>query len=363
MMNNKNKGFTLLELLIAVGFVSVASVSTYNIASFANDVMIIRNETKNLSEFIKDIENTTNTNAFNDEAIQTFREYKSNLELSSITTKSGKLLLNYSNVKTRVCVDFVSKMISANKNITALINGKEITKNDLNEISNSCFNNQNELSIVVNKSSGYTIETITASVNVKLPNTNNDDFIVPEAQIPLSIPQVASFVPPTTTPIVYGLTGVSPVYPVVPPSGGAIAVTPGTSPGTAISPPKWTPPAFTPAPPATAAPVDDIDQNPLPPVPPPPPATGVQIVQGGTLNICKKYLNGSITVGSFTWLGNSMYANAKLYTIDEYYAKYKTFGTFNNGLKTFYDAGLNSILNPDPRPLHNPPEAQQTMFQ
>ena len=79
MNNKKNKGFTLLELLIAVGFVSVASVSTYSIASFANDMMVIRNETKDLSEFIKDIENTTSTTAFNDEAINTFRKYKSNL--------------------------------------------------------------------------------------------------------------------------------------------------------------------------------------------------------------------------------------------------------------------------------------------
>lgn len=346
---NKNKGFTLVEILIAVGLVSIASVSTYHIANYANDFRTIKSEVSDLSEFIKSIENTTNTTVFNDEAIQTFQQYKSNLELASITSKNGNLLLNYSNVKTRVCVDFVSKMISANKNISAIINGKDIKKNDLNEISNSCFSNTNELSIVVNKSQSYTINTITASVNTPPPSPV--DVVIPEIPIPIPVPTVPAFTPSTAIPVVYGITGVAPVYPVVPPSGGPITTTPGTAGGTPIKPPVWTPPAFTPAPPATVAPVDDIDQNPLPPVPPPPPpsAAGITIVAGNTLNICKKYNNGLLTIGGFTWYGNAMYATDKLYTIQEYYSKYGSFGVSAGGLKTLYDEAVSSLSNPKPQ--------------
>lgn len=349
MNKNKNKGFTLVELLLGVGFLSIASVSTYSIATYANDFRTIKSEVSDLSEFIKGIENTTNTTVFNDEAIQTFQKFKSNLELSSITSKNGNLLLNYSNVKTRVCVDFVSKMISANKNITAIINGKAIGKNDLNEISNSCFSNTNELSIVVNKSQSYTINTITASVNT--PPPPHVDVVIPEVPIPIPIQKIEAFTPSTANPIIYSITGVAPVYPVVPPTGGPIAITPGTAGGTPIKPPVWTPPPFTPAPPATVAPVDDIDQNPLPPVPPPPPpsATGITIVAGNTLNICKKYNNGLLTIGGFTWYGNAMYATDKLYTIQEYYSKYGSFGKSAGGLKTLYDEAVSSLSNPKPQ--------------
>ena len=350
-MNNKNKGFTLIELLLGVGFLSVASVSIYSIATYANDFRTIKSEVSDLSEFIKGIENTTNTTVFNDEAIQTFQQYKSNLELASITSKNGNLLLNYSNVKSRICVDFVSKMISANNNITAIINGKDISKNDLNEISNSCFNNQNELSIVVNKSQSYTIDTITASVNT--PPPAHVDVVIPEVPIPIPVPQVAAFTPSTAIPITYSITGVAPVYPVVAPSGGPIAITPGTAGGTPVTPPQWTPPLFTPAPPATAAPPDDIDQNPLPPPPPPPaptpPATGISIVKGNTLNVCKRYVNGSVSVGTFRWMGNKLYGNEQLYTPNEYYAKFGSFGEFwSSGAssKQSYDEAIGFILKP-----------------
>lgn len=351
MNKNKNKGFTLVELLIGVGLVSIASVSTYSIATYANDIRTTKSEVSDLSEFIKGIENTTNTTVFNDEAIQTFQQYKSNLELASITSKNGNLLLNYSNVKARICVDFVSKMISANKNISAVINGKDISNNDLNEISNSCFSNTNEISIVVNKSQSYTINTITASVNT--PPPPHVDVAIPEIPIPIPVPTVPAFTPSTAIPITYSITGVAPVYPVVAPSGGPIAITPGTAGGTPVTPPQWTPPLFTPAPPATAAPPDDIDQNPLPPPPPPPaptpPATGISIVKGNTLNVCKRYNGNSVTVGTFRWMGNKLYGNEQLYTPNEYYAKFGSFGEFWNGgasSKQNYDEAVGFILKP-----------------
>lgn len=346
MNKNKNKGFTLIELLIGVSFVSIASVSTYHIASYANDFRTIKSEVSDLSEFIKSIENTTNTTVFNDEAIQTFQKFKSNLELSSITSKNGNLLLNYSNAKTRICVDFVSKMISAKKNIFAIINGKDISKNDLNEISNSCFSNQNELSIVVNKSQSYTINTITASVNPPPPAHN--DVVIPEIPVPIPVPTVPAFTPSTAQPITYGITGIAPVYPVVAPSGGPIAITPGTTTGT-VKPPIWTPPPFNPAGPATPRPADDIDQNPLPPPPPPAPPAGISIVKGNTLNVCKRYVNGSVSVGTFRWMGNKLYGNEQLYTPNEYYAKYGNFGEFwSSGAssKQNYDEAIGFILKP-----------------
>ena len=239
-------------------------------------------------------------------------------------------------------------MISAYKNITAVINGKDISKNDLTEISNSCFSNTNEISIVVNKSQSYTINTITASVNT--PPPPHVDVVIPEIPIPVAIPKIEAFTPSTANPIVYSITGVAPVYPVVPPSGGPITTTPGTG-GTLITPPVWTPPPFTPAGPAIPRPADDIDQNPLPPVPPPPapPATGISIVKGNTLNVCKRYNGNLVTVGTFRWMGNKMYSNEQLYTPNEYYARYGSFGEFWTGgasLKNAYDEAISFLSNP-----------------
>jgi hypothetical protein len=135
---------------------------------------------------------------------------------------------------------------------------------------------------------------------------------------------------------------------VVPPTGGPITTTPGTGTGT-VKPPIWTPPAFTPAGPATPRPADDIDQNPLPPTPPATPPAGIQIVKGGTLNICKKYNGTQLTIGGFRWYGEAMYNSSKLYTINEYYAKYGNFGSFSNGLNTLYDEAVKSLLNPNPQ--------------
>lgn len=358
-MNNKNKGFTLIELLLGVGFLSVASVSTYSIATYANDFRTIKSEVSDLSEFIKGIENTTNTTVFNDEAIQTFQQYKSNLELASITSKNGNLLLNYSNVKSRICVDFVSKMISANKNISAVINGKAIGKNDLNEISSSCFSNTNELSIVVNKSQGFTINTITASVNT--PPPPHVDVVIPEVPIPIPVPQVAAFTPSTANPVVYGITGVAPVYPVVPPAGGPMTTTPGTAGGTPIKPPVWTPPAFTPAGPATPAPPDDIDQNPLPPVPPPPQPTGITIVKGETLNICRP-MDNKANGGTFYWYGNMFYTldpdykypkiKSYTYNLIDYFNNFGNFGAYagqdTSPQKMFYNNVVSLLPSKNP---------------
>lgn len=335
---NNNKGFTLVELLVSVGFLSVASVSTYNIASYANDFRVIRNEVNDLSQFVKDIENTTNTTDFNDETISTLRQYKSNLELSSITTKKGNLLLNYSNVKARICIDFVNKMITGNKNITAVINGKDIGKNDLAEISNSCLN-QNELSIVLNKTSSYTIETITASVNP--PPPAHIDVVIPETpeSLQAKAPTVPAFIPSTAIPVVYSITGTAPVYPVITPPEGVITVTGGTTIGT-VKPPVWTAPVFTPAGNPGGWGVDEIDQNPLPPTPPPAPTpapAGLQIVQGNTLNICRPLAG----MGTFYWLGNM---KAGIYKPVDYVNSFRTFGTsYNAQTKAFYDTFVSAL--------------------
>lgn len=336
MNNNKNKGFTLIELLVAVGFISVASVSTYNIANYANDFRIISNETNELTDYIKDIQRTTLTTAFTDETLKTIRSFKSELNLKSITAKNGNLLFNYGDVKTRICVDFVNKIITSNINVDAIINTKKVSRNNLIDISNSCFSDKNDVSIVLNKSFGYTIDTIVASVNPPQPNNNTDVINFPNGEFSI-VPVVPAFVPSTANPLVYGIDGTAPIYPNIPTATAGGSVVLGSDYALTNPLPAFVPPVLPPAPPATPAPADDIDQNPLPPPPPPNPAQGVNVVKGDTLNICK---NAGL---SFNWYGNSLYGNATLYTPIQYFEKYGNWGEFTG--HAVYQAYYNNVLN------------------
>lgn len=274
-MNNKYhiKGFTLIELLISTGILSVAAFSIYGIANIAYDWRKSSKEVVSINFAIKEMENASiSTGKYQNISLSSLpTHFVSALNLQSVQNTSDiQLSFNYSDISERVCNDFVSKILSSSKNFGAIING-QVTSNNLADIATQCEKTQgkNEVNILFNKEKdAFNITTITASVNVPPPPPT--DVVIPAIPTPAILPTVPAFIPPTTTPITYGITGAAPIYPVVAPSGGPISVTPGTG-SSNVTPPNWTPPGYTPAPPATGTPVDDIDQDVLPPPPPPPP--------------------------------------------------------------------------------------------
>lgn len=334
----KHAGFTLVELLIATGLIAVASMGIYVAAVVATDWRLASTEVKSLSSAIQDIENSSNVGmGFDGISLTNLSSrtngFKPGLNLVSVSSPVlDRLVFSYSDVNSRVCVNFVEKMLKSSTNISAKVNGNSV--NGLSEVGVACNDNVNNVEIALNKSIGsFAVNTITASFNAPPPPAI--DVIVPANPIPASFPTIPVFVPPTTTPVTYGITGTAPVYPVVPPSGGPISTTPGGGGGGNVSQPGWTPPGYTAAPPATSAGVDEIDQDVLPPI-----VTkerqSVSCPSGYTGNIIQvrtKTLyqtSGRVVYSSWTEESNSCVAIPLVYT--------KTFPVCQSGYMWEHDA-------------------------
>lgn len=282
----KNKGFTIIELLITTGFISLASVGAYAVANTANDYRKSSTEVKNLNALIKQIDNSTSTVENYQGISLSSLAFNSALALADVQAINKQLNFIYKDIGSRVCNDFTSKMLASSKNIEAIVNGSNFNKENIKDIAVACYQDTNDLTIVLNKElKDYSINTVVASINLPPPP-------VPEIAIP-AVPVPASWTPPTAftastaVPTTYPLTSVvAPSFGPVVGGGGPINVTspPGTTPQTPQVP-SWTPPSVY-IPPATPAGPDVIDQDPN--APPKPPVTPTQppAPVGNILNRC-----------------------------------------------------------------------------
>lgn len=267
----KIKGYTLVELLIATGVISVASVGLYLIYGIASDWQKTNKEVKSLNLLFNEIDSATNTTGkYTGITLDNIpgSSFTSSFNLFSVDSPTEtKLNFEYKDVSTRNCTDFISKMLSSSKNISAVINGKQITKNNLQDISLSCDANygKSDLIIVLNKELPvYTIDTIVASVNP--PPTPHDDVLVPTVPTPSPLPTIPSFIPPTGIPVMPNIGGVPPVYPEMGPIGNGGLPVLGVDNGAGSTPPPFIPPTIAPTPPAAGVPPDEIDGEVLPPI-------------------------------------------------------------------------------------------------
>lgn len=269
--HNNNKGFTLIELLVISGLISVSAASLYGFYHITEDKRKAKTETQSLTTVIRDLDNFSSAHGdLTGISLANIQNYSQNfipaIELRDIDSTSNSVQFQYENVNTRICNDFSGKMLSSDKNISITINGKALSNLSLEEISEAC-SSKNELNNIIviyhQPKDSQNLTVINASVNP--PPTPHVDIVVPLSPTPSPIPTVPAFIPSTATPIVYGITGSAPSYSVISPSGGPITVTQGSGSGS-TSIPGWTAPGFTPAPPATSAGVDEIDQDVLPPI-------------------------------------------------------------------------------------------------
>lgn len=264
--NNKIKGFTLIELMIGIGLISVSSVAIYSVASITNDYRKSSSEVKSLSQVIKNVD--LNIGSFSHVTISSL-SFNSSLNLKDLKTDNDKLTFIYDDVNTRICNDFASKMVSGNRNISLNINNTDISKNKLKEISNTCVLSHNKMMVVLNKElSDYSLNTVVASAN--LPPAPPPDIAIPDMPIPQALPVVNGFIPSTANPVTYPITTDTPPIPPITIGGGGITV---NSPSSVVpvypSVPNWTPPVVVRPPAPPAPPPDTIDQDPNPPAPPP----------------------------------------------------------------------------------------------
>lgn len=333
------KGFTTIELLITIGFISISSLGAYAVANIATDWRKSNQEVKSLNALISSIENSTSTqDSFKDVSYSSLA-FNSSLNLANIEPINKKLNFVYQDISSRVCNDFAGKMLTSSKNIETVINGVEFSKENIKDIALACQQDKNDITIVLNKQlNDYSISTVVASVNpAPAP--------VPELELP-TVPTPASWTPPqaftasTAVPTTDPLTSLTaPAIGPIVGGGGPISVVspPGTTPA-APAIPNWTPPAV-PIPPATGHGGDEIDQDPNPPAPPP--QKPVDNSQGGTLYKCRGDTASSFEVFKFsgkTYSGNE-------FSIKNYFDMYGGLGAYQSGLKNYYDTILSRLKN------------------
>lgn len=334
----KKKGFTLIETLITTGFISIGSVGAYAVANTANDYRKSSTEVKSLNVLISSIENRTATqDSFKDISYSSLA-FNSSLNLAKIDPIDKKLNFVYQDIGSRVCNDFVGKMLTSSKNIETVINGLEFSKENIQNIAIGCQQDRNDITIVLNKQlNDYSINTVVASVNP--PPAQPPEIELPTVPTPASWTPPEAFTASTAVPSTYPLTSLTaPATGPIVGGGGPISVVspPGTTPA-APRVPTWTPPAV-PIPPATRPPADGIDQDPNPPARPPEPADNSQ---GGTLYKCRGDTASSFEI--FKFVGRSYTGNE--FSIKNYFDTYGGLGVYQSGLKNYYDTILGKLKN------------------
>lgn len=264
-------GYSLIELLVGTGLLSLATIGVYTIAMFAFDWRKVNQEVKLLGIVMEEIDNSTlSKGSYENISLLELEkmgvEFNSALNLVNIkSTGDKKINFEYSNISTRVCINFSEKMLSISNNIDIVVNGQKIV-NKINDALNLCnTSGVNDVTVVLNKSQGdYTINNVVASVNpVPTPPL---DIVIPELPVPRVPPVVLGFVPSTANPTTYSISGVAPNFPSTIVEKREITVTPGVN-NVIVNPPDWSPPAVV-IPGASPAPADNIDQDPNPPAPP-----------------------------------------------------------------------------------------------
>lgn len=207
---NKFKGYTLIELLVGTGVLSLASIGLYTIAMVANDWRKSSQEVKSLNVLMKEIDNSTITvGTYEGISLTSLNHYSdgfvSALTLNEIVSHHPKRLnFIYDGVNSRICNDFVGKMLQSSRNIGAIVNDKSISDSEgsLASIASACDSNygRNNVVIVLNKTQDdYTIDNVVASVNPPSPSPF-PDMTVPNVPIPQVFPGVVPYIPGTVEP-------------------------------------------------------------------------------------------------------------------------------------------------------------------
>ncbi len=275
---SKQKGYTLLELLIITGIVSLAAASVYGIAKVASDWSKSSRETEKLQVLFRQINDSTNMMGYSgitkDNLSNISSGIESALDLRNVVSPSAdKLNFEYRNLGARVCRDLTLKMLSSSNTVHAIVNGVTFdSPNNVGALVGACDNSDNDVTVVLNK---YQDTTVMASAS---PSTNVNPTPTP---FPTNKPYVSPpgignpYVTSTAVPVRYGLTDKPPALtPSVPSNPPLVSQPPPISPSGPSVPPFTPPPVV--RPPGTPAPPDQLDQDPNPPPPPPAPTSFVK---------------------------------------------------------------------------------------
>lgn len=250
---SKQKGYTLLELLIITGIVSLAAASVYGIAKVASDWSKSSRETEKLQVLFRQINDSTNMMGYSgitkDNLSNISSGIESALDLRNVVSPSAdKLNFEYRNLGARVCRDLTLKMLSSSNTVHAIVNGVTFdSPNNVGALVGACDNSDNDVTVVLNK---YQDTTVMASASPS-NNVNPTPTPFPTNKPYVSPPGIGNpYVTSTAVPVRYGLTDKPPALtPSVPSNPPLVSQPPPISPSGPSVPPFTPPPVV--RPPAT----------------------------------------------------------------------------------------------------------------
>jgi hypothetical protein len=250
---SKNKGFSLIELLITVAVITIVSVSSYMMYDNNKSNAKVTAEVQQLSDLTKKLDSLTmasNYVSLNNSTLQSFGlDFKSEFQQPVIQGLSPtNLSVIYNGLNEKECTDFSVKTmakLAGMADFTTKVNQTVISVSNPVLVANNCQNNNNnQVELVFNKLSN----TVAAVTQSPLP------------------PRVASPDPapiPPFTPGVVTLPGiVAPTVP-TPPNLGGVIPGPGSIPTIPVVNPPTVPPI------SCATPGSCVTPPVIPPVTPP----------------------------------------------------------------------------------------------
>ena len=153
----KKNGFTLVEILLVVGIISLAIVSIYTIFNIASDWQKSSNEAAGLQNAINRIERaTSSTGIFTGVTLGTLPivggGFISSISMKDVVSPNQNTLhFIYKSVGSRVCSSFVTKMLGMAGNVSAIINGTVLANlSEFKDIASQCTNDSNDITIALN---------------------------------------------------------------------------------------------------------------------------------------------------------------------------------------------------------------------
>lgn len=247
----KLKGFTLIEILITIGLISLATVGTYVVFGLAQDTSNSNEEATQLSNAITRLDRATSASGVytgvTKETLDSLgNPFYSKFNLTGIVSPTpNKLHINYTGMSNRNCAKFISKMISSSGNVSAIVNGSEqVGGADVGSISSLCADNENAVTIVL------TSNISVAGLGAVVPSTPPAAPPPPPPPPPPGPPVVPPVIIPPVVVVPVPVTPPPPPPPVIPPNPPPVVVVPipTTPPPPPVIPPTAPPPIFVPPP-------------------------------------------------------------------------------------------------------------------
>lgn len=261
-IKTKNKGFTLIELMIAIGVITILPVASYMLYKVANENNQSDVEFKRLSQVFKEINETTATigipsNINKDNLYTISNGLESSIGLYAVNTPNPQVLnFVYKDLDSKTCSNLTNSMVNSADYVSAIVNGESIENRDnISSVVNRCKLNKNDVTIVLNKFINTEIVSV-VTPNPKSVPTVIDVYNPPYVATPNMPPPFTNGILPPTMPNINVTTTTPPTSipnaPSLPgpgPGGGPVQTVPhGPPPPPIPAPPPILPPIKPPSP-------------------------------------------------------------------------------------------------------------------